>query len=83
MELRQMLLQESYSLKLPVNMKKHIKEKEKRKQKRIFSKTLNKSLFPCNCSFDSTQAKVTRKKRIFECTIYCNFHGSVMYQMYQ
>ena len=71
-----------YSLKLRVNMKIYIKEKEKTKQNRIFSKTLKMSLFPCNCSFDSTQAKVTRKKRIFECTI-CNFHGSVMNQMYQ
>ena len=30
-----------------------------------------------NSSFDSTQAKVTRKKIIFGCTIY-NFHGSVV-----
>ena len=54
----------SIVFKLPVNMKIYIKEKEKRK--RIFNKTLNMSPFPCNSSFDSTQAKVIQKKRVLD-----------------
>ena len=47
-----------------------MKEKDKRKE-------FSMSHWICNSSFDSTQAKVTCKKRIFGSTI-CNFHGSVV-----
>ena len=58
------------SLKLLVNMKINMKEKDTRNEFLM-------SHWICDSFFDSTQAKVTRKKRIFGCTI-CNFHGSVV-----
>ena len=58
------------SLKLLVNMKINMKEKDTRNEFLM-------SHWICDSIFDSTQAKVTRKKRIFGCTIW-NFHGSVV-----
>ena len=59
------------SLKLLINMKINMKEKDKRNEFLM-------SHWICNSSFDSTQAEVTRKKRIFGYTICSNFHGSVV-----
>ena len=74
MKLQRMLLKERYlmsSLKLLINMKINMKEKDKRNEFLM-------SHWICNSSFDSTQAEVTRKKRIFGYTICSNFHGSVV-----
>ena len=59
------------SFKLLINKKINMKEKDKRTEF-----LMSRWIF--NSSFDSTQAKVTRKKRIFGCTICNTFHGSVV-----